>query len=294
MNVITEQKRADLAHYIQHELDDDPAVMGIVVIGSVAKGTARADSDIDAFIFLDPFDLYAVPAEAKWDPTTNSYHSIMDHVENGIQLDFKRVSWKTWSDPEYLWPESICAELSEGWVAFDRFGQVQPLINAKTDYSDPVRQQKLDDAINHLSWLLSEANTGRPYDTLGSTAAHYRLHSAFDYLVQALFAFNRRWRTLRSRELTDLISLPWLPTRFKHDLFVAMNASAADKNSYEHRVSILKRFFDELVAKCQQDQIYGDNPLDEAFIRQHEEPGRGWNMVDWEQKHTKRRDLRRK
>jgi len=58
-----------------------------------------------------------------------------------------------------------------------------------------------DDAINNLNWLLSEAMTGRPYETLGATVAHYRLHSAFDHLIQALFALNRRWRTLRSREI---------------------------------------------------------------------------------------------
>ena len=105
MNKHSEQKRADLAGYIEKELSDDPAVIGIVVIGSVAKGIARADSDIDAFIFLDPLELSAVPAEAKWDPAANRYHSIMDSVEGAVQLDFKRVSWSKWSDPSFDWPE---------------------------------------------------------------------------------------------------------------------------------------------------------------------------------------------
>ena len=284
----TEKKRADLARYIQCEVLGELSVQGIVIIGSVAKGLARADSDIDAFVFFDPLDLYAIPAEAKWDPDRGTFHSIMDHVENGIQLDFKRVDLRVWSDPAYVWPESICAELREGLVVYDRIGQIQPLIDKKTDYSDAQCLVKLDEAISRLDWLLSDANSGRPWETLGAMAAHYRLQSAFEYLVQALFAFNRRWRTLRSRELTDLLALPWLPTGFEDQLFFAMNAPSADRDGYNHRVLTLSRFFNELVVKCQQEQLYGEDVFDEAFNRQHNEPGYGWNMVEWEQTHNSR------
>lgn len=288
MNTNTERKRADLANYIKREVIDEPAVQGIVVIGSVAKGIARANSDVDAFVFLDPYDLYAVPAEAKWNPETGRYHGIMSHVEEPVQLDFKRVDLAAWSEPAHVWPDSIRAELSEGWVAFDRFGRISPLIESKTFYSDAERQTKVDEAVSLLNWLLSEALTGRPYDTLGATAAHYRLHSTFDYLIQAIFAINRRWRTLRSRELSDLVALPWLPSNFEADLFLAMNAPSSDKDGYHRRALILHRFFEAVVAKCQEERLYNDNPLDEAFIRQHDELGRDWNMVEWEQTHNNR------
>jgi len=51
----------------------------------------------------------------------------------------------------------------------------------------------------------------------------------------------------------------------------------------------MSRFFDEIVAKCQQDGIYGEDALDEAFVRRHDEPGRDWNMAEWEQAHNKRK-----
>jgi hypothetical protein len=76
MNVATEQKRKDLLMYIEREVITDPSVQGVVVIGSVATGTARADSDIDAVVFLEPFDLYAVPAECKWCPDDGTFHGI--------------------------------------------------------------------------------------------------------------------------------------------------------------------------------------------------------------------------
>lgn len=289
MKASTQQRRAALASFIEREVIAEPAVQGIVVIGSVAKDTARVDSDIDAVVFLEPLDLYAVPAEAKWNPESATFHSIMDHVEQPVHVDFKRVDLQQWSAPAFEWPESLCAELCEGWVAYDRFGRIQPLITQKTQYGDETRQAKLDNAINHLNWLLSEAKTGRPFETLGATEAHYRLHSAFDYVVSALFALNRRWRTLRSRELRDLKTLAWLPSKFEAQLFLAMHAPAPDINGYLLRVQTLHAFFDEIVAKCKQDGVYGDDALDEAFIRQHDEPGRGWNIDAWSVKHRERR-----
>ena len=282
-------KREEVATYIRQEIENDPAVQSIVVIGSLAKGTARADSDIDAIVFLDPFDLYAVPAEAKWEPGSGTFHSIFTDVPEAIQLDLKRVDLRVWSDPAFVWPESICAELSEGWVAFDRFGRITPLIAERTAYSDIIRQSRLDDALIHLDWLLSEAKTGRPWLTHGATAAHYRLNSAFDYLVQSLFAYNRHWRTLRSRELTDLLRLSWLPNRFEEGILEAMGGISAEFAGYQQRVATLTRFFDELRTQCSLDPLYQeDDIIGEAFVRQNDEPGRAWNMASWEQRHRKR------
>ena len=114
MNTITEQKRTELTRYIQQEVIPEPSVQGVVAIGSVAKGTARADSDIDAVVFLKPFDLYALPAEFKWQPDQGTYHGIFSDVSNAIQLNFHRFDLLEWSKPTYGWPESICAELSVG------------------------------------------------------------------------------------------------------------------------------------------------------------------------------------
>ena len=57
MNPVTNRKRTELARFVQQEIITEASVQGVVVIGSVAKGIARADSDIDAVVFLEPFDL---------------------------------------------------------------------------------------------------------------------------------------------------------------------------------------------------------------------------------------------
>jgi len=288
MNSATKRKRTELSRFIQQEIIPEASVQGVVVIGSVAKGIARADSDIDAVVFLDPFDLYVVPAEFKWRTEDGTFHGIFSDVENSIQLDFKRLNLREWSKPTHVWPESLYAELSEGWLALDRHDQIRKLIAERTYFSDAIRQERLDDAIVCLDWLLNDSTTERTWETLGAEVAHYRLHSAYDYLIQALFAYNRHWRTLRSREISDLLKLPWLPEKFDEQLLLATNALSVAKEDYQRRVTLLRHFFNELVTKCQRDGIYGSDAVSEAFIRRHEEPGRNWNMDEWNKKHRER------
>ena len=288
MNSATKRKRIELSRFIQQEIIPEASVQGVVVIGSVTKGIARADSDIDAVVFLDPFDLYTIPAEFKWRPEDGTFHGIFSDVENSIQLDFKRLNLREWSKPTHAWPESLCAELSEGWLALDRHDQIRKLIAERTHFSDAIRQERLDDAMVCLDWLLNDSTTERTWETLGAEVAHYRLHSAYDYLIQALFAYNRHWRTLRSREISDLLRLPWLPEKFDEQLLWATNALSVAKEDYQRRVTILQHFFNELLTKCQRDGIYDGDAVSEAFIRRHEEPGRNWNMDEWNKEHRER------
>jgi nucleotidyltransferase-like protein len=288
MNPATNRKQTELSRFIQQEIIKETSVQGVVVIGSVAKGIARADSDIDAVVFLEPFDLYAIPAEFKWRSDDGTFHGIFSEVENSIQLDLKRLDLQEWSKSTYVWPESICAELNEGWLAFDRNSHIQKLVAERTYFDDEIRQKRLDNAIVHIDWLLRDSTVEQTWELFGATIAHYRLHSAYDYLTQALFAYNRRWRTLRSRELSDLLKLPWLPEKFDEQLIFATNALSVTKDGYHERVTILHHFFNELVTKCQQDGIYSGDAVSEAFIRQHDEPGRNWNMEEWNNKHRER------
>ena len=289
MNKETEQKRKELTKYIQAEVIKESSIQGIVVIGSVAKGTARSDSDIDAVVFLEPYDPYAVPAESKWKTDTRKYYGVFSDVRGYIQLDFfKRVDLQKWSQPNHEWPDAICAELSEGWIAFDRKDQIKQLIAEKTIYKDKIRQARLDEALTKLDWLLKDSTIERTWDTLGDKFAHYRLHSAFDYLLQSIFAYNRRWRTLRSRELADLVNMQWLPKEFDENLLKLTNALTETRTGYLERAKSMKQCFDEVIERCQQDGLYGKYAVSEAFIRLHDEPGRDWNMEEWNRKHKSR------
>ena len=81
MTPATKEKRQQLLNFIEQVLAPEEAVKGVVGIGSIASGHMHPDSDIDAVIFLDPFDLFIVPAESWWNPTDGSYHSIFEEKD---------------------------------------------------------------------------------------------------------------------------------------------------------------------------------------------------------------------
>jgi hypothetical protein len=47
--------------------------------------------------------------------------------------------------------------------------------------------------------------------------------------------------------------------------------------------------FDEILAKVRSEAPYGPDPIAEAFVRIHDEPGRAWNMDEWNQMHNERK-----
>ena len=277
--------------FIERELVPEPAVQAVIGIGSIASGLARPDSDIDAIIFLDPFDWYIVPAEFKWCPSDNSFHSIFNQVsglKECMQFDFARFDLTQWADSSFEWPEERCAELHEGWLAFDRSGQVAELIETRTTYADAIRITKLDEAITWLDQHLSDDRPQSRWDSLGSVKAHDRLQAAYEYLVQALFAYNRRWRPWRNREMSSLLALPWLPEGFANRVLGAVSTSSLDYAGYLTRVDSLRGLFQDLTNHLVTDGEYGDDVISEAFIRSHNEPGRAWNMDEWNRKHAER------
>jgi len=287
----TIRKRQDLMMFIERVLAPEPAVRAVIGIGSIATGLARLDSDIDAILFLDPFDPYIVPAEFVWRPADGSFHSIFepeDECGESMQFDLARLDLARWSDPSCDWPEGRRAELQEGWMAFDRSGQVARLVAARTAYGDQVRTARLDEAITWLDQHLSGDRPQQRWDDLGPAIAHDRLQAAYDCLVQALFAYNRRWRPWRSREMSSLLALPWLPPGFPHRVLLALSAPTPDYAGYTARVEALNDMFQALVAHLIAAGEYGQDAIGEAFVRSHDEPGRAWNMDEWNVTHQRR------
>jgi len=120
------------------------------------------------------------------------------------------------------------------------------------------------------------------WQSLGPLRAHDRLAAAYDCLVQALFAGNRRWRPWRNREMSYLLALPWLPDDFEARVLSALNAPAHDPAGYAARVAALRGLFADILARLVADGDYpADDPIGAAFVRSHEEPGRAWNMDAW-------------
>jgi hypothetical protein len=287
----TKKKRADLQNVISRLLEPHECVKGVVAVGSLATGQAREDSDIDAILFMDPVDRYIVPTESIWSPWDDSFHSIFTddpriHRE-GIQLDLYFRDLKKWSNDNFVWPEFDRAGLAGAWVAFDRDGKVAPLIKARTHYDDQTRIERLDAFIVQLGNELNEETVSGNWPRYGSLIAFSRLNAAFDALVSGLFAYNRSWRFEPNRESMLLTRLSWLPDDFERRMLIAQNSPSLDKAGYLQRATMLRELSNELVTQLQQDGVYGDDPDSEAFIRSHDEPGRAWNMGEWNEKRIK-------
>ena len=291
MTPATAEKRADLLLFIEQEVQKEHSVQGVVAVGSVGSGCARPDSDIDAVVFLDPFDLYAVPAEFFWCPSDGSFHRSFSQDaprDECIAFDFFRFAFNQWADPGYVWPEARCAELQEGWIAFDRCGTVGALLEERTRFSEELRTARLDGAILRLDHDLSGDKAERNWKTFGPEIAHDKLNAAYGLLVQALFAYSRRWRSWRDREMEFLLKLPWLPSGFSENVLHLTNAPALDYAGYVRRVSVMREAFGQILARVVADGDYGPDPVNEMFMRNHDEPGRDWNMSQWVAEHRKR------
>jgi predicted nucleotidyltransferase len=290
MTPATEKKRQQFQSFIDDVLAPEEAVRGVVGIGSIASGTMQTDSDIDAAIFLDPYDLFIVPAESVWNPAADTFHSIFDkkEVPDGLELDFARLNLVQWADPDYEWPEGNRAELRDGWIVYDPFGDIEKLITQKTTYDEDVRQQRLDEALiwldQHLNWKDPQA-IWRAY---GPAIALDRMRAAYRYLVQALFAYNRQWQIWRNREMQVLLQLSWLPSDFEKKVLYAANAPSLNEEGYLKQVVTLKELFQELLTELTNSGDYSTMPVDQAFIRQNQEIGRAWNMDEWNTFHRLR------
>lgn len=283
-----EHKRHDLLIFIERALAPHPAVEGVVGIGSVAAGQARPDSDIDAIVFFNPYDPYIVPAEFRWRPSDGTFHPDVRGVA-GISFDLVRLDLAQWAAPSFDWPEGRRAELAEGWLAFDRDGTVAQLIAARTAYPDGLRLARLDEAITGIDRHLGEDGAERRWDTLGPLIAFDRLDAAYGHLVQALFAYNRRWRSWRNREMSGLLALPWLPEDFEDRALLALTPPSLDYSGYMARVETLLGLFDDLLTRLVEEGLYTEDAIAEAFVRTHDEPGRAWNMDAWNAEHRRRR-----
>lgn len=285
MTPATEIKRNELKAFIDRVLEPAAAVQGVVGIGSIATGNMRPDSDIDIVVFFDPLDWYIIPGEFLWRPSDGTFHEIFTTDEavqkESISLDCLRLDLQRWNDPTFIWPEPRRAELSSGWIAFDRVGRITELIAKHTAYSETLRLSRLDHAIIWLDQHLGQDGPQKRWDSLGPATAHDRLQAAYHNLVGGLFALNRAWLPWRNRQMDALLQLEWLPENFKERILPAANAPGLDYNGYMKRVEVLRSLFDDLIDKCIVDGLYSAAPIDQAFVRSHDEPGFAWNMDEW-------------
>jgi hypothetical protein len=174
----------------------------------------------------------------------------------------------------------------DSWLAYDRDGSVARLIAERTAYTESIRTRHLDQALLDLQVTWDDPT--KLWDHLGPAVAFDRALAGYDALVRGLFAYNRRWRPWRSREMTYLLTLPWLPPDFANRVLPALNGPSLDLTGYCQRHFALCKLCDGLLAQLADEPAYGPDPHSRAFARTHDLPGYAHNMEEWKAEHAKR------
>ncbi len=233
--------------------------VGAVLIGSRIHDEHRPGSDVDCVLIFEEVDDRVIPGEFVWTPDDDAFHSIFEVAATevgGLQVDAigRRLSWAEFS--EGPWPEGLTHDLALSRVVFERGRDVSGLIARRTLYGDDIQLERLGDAMAWLDYHLEAWRLELWVQRGGLIGAHDQLDAAFEQLVSALHAYNRRWMPWRYRRLVSALKLPWLPADFaEHVESLRTDPTSA---SLEARAEILRRLQSELMSKLD-DEGLGDD-----------------------------------
>jgi hypothetical protein len=275
-----------MRQFVHRKLDVWPEFVAALVVGSVAHGEARPDSDVDCVLVFDPLDEAIVPAEFVWTPATDSYHTIFE-VEasdvGGIQIDAKRVALEDFRRQE--WPESFRHDLAHAVVLCDRRQAVTGLITARLAYPESVRLSRIRDHVGWAEYYLAEWRLLGWIDRGGIESAHDQLNAAFEELIQLLHAYNREWLPWRYRWMLSARKLSWLPDDYPQRAAGITSRVAANTESVLERRSEISSLLDDTLDRLQADGLLASP--DAAFIAAHPELGYAHNFDAWREAHRK-------
>ncbi len=277
--------------FVRRKLEVWPEFVAALVVGSVAHGEARADSDVDCVLVFDTLDEAIVPAEFVWVPATDTYHTIFE-VEasdvGGIQIDAKRVALADFRGQE--WPESFKHELAHAIVLSDRRQSVAAILEGRLAYPESLRLSRIRDHVGWAGYYLEEWRLLSWLDRGGIEGAHDQLTAAFEEIIQLLHTYHREWMPWRYRWMVSAQRLPWLPDDYARRVVEVTSRIAATKESVLTRRSEFVLMLDTILDRLESEGLLAG--LDEAFIASHPGLGYAHNFDAWREAHRELRGTR--
>jgi predicted nucleotidyltransferase len=275
-----------MRRFVHRKLEAWPEFVAALIVGSVAHGEARFDSDVDCVLVFDKLDEAIVPAEFVWVPATDSYHTIFE-VEasdvGGIQIDAKRVALDDFRRQE--WPESFKHELAHALVLYDRHQSVAEILKKRVAYPESLRLSRIRDHLGWAEYYLEEWRLLGWIDRGGIESAHDQLTAAFEELIQLLHAYNREWMPWRYRWMVSAQRLSWLPDDYPQRAVEITSRVSANKESVLKRRSEIISMLDDILDRLQSERLLAGT--DEAFIAAHPGLGYAHNFDAWREAHQK-------
>lgn len=275
-----------MRRFVHRKLEGWPEFVAVLIVGSIAHGEARSDSDVDCVLVFDKLDEAIVPAEFVWVPATDSYHTIFE-VEasdvGGIQIDAKRVGLDDFRRQE--WSESFKHELAHALVLYDRQQSVTEIVKNRVAYPESLRLSRIRDHLGWAEYYLVEWRLLGWIDRGGIEGAHDQLTAAFEALIQLLHAYNREWLPWRYRWMASTQQLFWLPDDYPQRALEITSRVSADKESVLKRRSEISSMLDDTLARLQSEGLLAGP--EEAFIAAHPGLGYAHNFDAWKEAHQK-------
>jgi predicted nucleotidyltransferase len=268
--------------FVERKLEPWPEFLAALVVGSVANGEGRPDSDVDCIFIFRRLDERVVPAEFVWQPETDKFFTIFDAEADqigAVQIDAgsKRVALDEFLAAD--WEEDLKHELSQAIVLFDRDNSVMPRIAEKLHYPDEFRVERVAVLTTAIEQSLETWRLQSWITRGGLMCAHEQLSAAFEDVLKLLHAVNRAWLPWRYRWLISALKLPWLPVDFAsraQDAYRNGNLTDAD---LWRRQAILLQLLEDI-----RDYLKADASLAlpaNAFAQAHRDLGYAHNFEAW-------------
>ncbi len=273
-----------MRQFVERNLEPWSEFQAALVVGSVAHGEARVDSDVDCIFLFDPLDERIVPAEFVWSPTTDTYSTIFEVdalAVGGIGIDSHRMSVAEFFSSE--WEEGFKHELALAIVLFDREAKIAPLLAERLRYPDSLRLERIREHYFEADSCSEEWRVRAWVKRGGPLCAHEQLAVALEEIIALLHAYNRTWLPWRYRRLISTLKLRWLPEGFAESLPAILCEVAPTEESVARRgrrtVDLLETVADQLRAEG----LLTNVP--DAFAAAHTALGYAHNMGAWHQAH---------
>lgn len=280
-----------MRQFVHRRLEPWPEFVAALIVGSVAHGEGRPDSDVDCVLVFDALNEAIVPAEFVWVPDTDTYHTIfeVDAVEaGGLQIDAKRVALDDFLHRE--WPESFKHELADAIILFDRHGVVGKILEKRVSYPESLRLSRLQD---HLGWAQYYVDEWRLLGWIergGIEGAHDQLTAAFEELLQLLHVYNGKWMPWRYRWMISARNLPWLPEDYPQKSVEITSRISPTRESVLNRRTEIVSLMDDILDQLQSEKLVADSR--DAFISAHRGLGYAHNFNAWREAHQKLQESR--
>lgn len=236
-------KHKTLLTKLKRHLENDPKYLGLIIIGSLATGTARPDSDVDLCVIATDEEFATVSARKDY-----YFGNTGAFEDDEIEIDGKIISMQFLRDAAEKGNEPTRESFRDAIVLFDHTGEMQKLVTKILKYPEAERIQKLK-----RFYSLFECNHYYAIQALQQDNAYLLgrcLSEVVFYASRLVLTYNRIYFPCHKAMFTALEKAEKMPVNFI-ELSNALLHSASENSLYEY-FDIIKEYARDLNINLQE------------------------------------------